>query len=45
MNLLKRFLISTEIGYHLKTKKIFNELIEGTASEFKNLEKKIDLII
>ena len=42
MHLLKRTLISTEIAYHLKNKKIFNELIKETPSEFWNLGKIIN---
>ena len=43
MNLLKRILTSTEIVYHMKNKKIFNELIRERPSEFHNLEKRINL--
>ena len=39
MNLSKMILILTEIAYHLKNKKIFNELVEERSSEFSNLEK------
>ena len=43
MNLLKRTLISTKISYHYKNKKkIFNELVQERASEFKILEKNIN---
>ena len=42
MNLLKRILILTEIVYHMKNKKIFNELIRKRLSEFHNLEKRIN---
>ena len=42
MNLLKRILILTEIVYHMKNKKIFNELIRKRLSEFDNLEKRIN---
>ena len=45
MNLSKGILISTEVVYHMKTKKIFNELIREKSSEFHNLEKKLTLII
>ena len=46
MNLLKRILISKVIVYHLKKKKkIFHELVEERSSEFRNLEKKLILII
>ena len=34
MNLLKRILISTELVYHMKNKKILNELIRESSSEF-----------
>ena len=34
MKLLKRILISTELVYHMKNKKIFNELIRKRSSEF-----------
>ena len=40
MHLLKRIVISTEIAYHLKNKKIFNKIAEERTSEFQNLEKK-----
>ena len=40
MNLLKRILRLTDIGYHLKNKKMSNELVvEKGASELKNIEK------
>ena len=42
MNLLKRISISTDIAYHLKNKKIFNELIRQRSSEFWNLAKRIN---
>ena len=40
MSLLRRILILTEIVYHMKNKKIFNELIREKSSEFHGLEKK-----
>ena len=40
MNLLKKILISTKIVYHLKNKKIFNELVKERFSEFR--KKKIN---
>ena len=39
MNLLNKILTSKEIVYHLKNKKIFNELAKERSSEFKNIEK------
>ena len=42
MNLLNRILISTEIAYNLKNKRISNELVKERSSEFRNLEKKIN---
>ena len=39
MNLLNKILTSKEIVYHLKNKKIFNELAKERSSEFKNMEK------
>ena len=42
MNLLKRILISTETVYHLKDKKIFNELDEEKSYKFQNLKEKIN---
>ena len=35
-------LISTEIEYYLKNKKIFNELIKERSSEFWNLAKRVN---
>ena len=40
--LTKKILISTEIAYHLKSKKTFNKLVEERSSEFWNLEKRIN---
>ena len=45
MNLFKKILLSTDIVYHLMNKKTFNELVEERSSEFKDLEKKLILII
>ena len=45
MNLLKNILILTEIVYHLKNKKkkkMFNELVEESYSEFRSSEKIIN---
>ena len=39
MNLLKKILIWTEIAYHLKIKKMFNELVQKRSSEFWKSEK------
>ena len=39
INLLKRILISTEIAYHMKNKKIFNKLVKEQFPEFWNLGK------
>ena len=41
LSLLKRTLISTDIVYQIKNKKIFNEFIRERSSEFHNLEKRI----
>ena len=45
MKLIKRILILKDIAYHLKNRKIFNELVERKSSESKNLEKKLILTI
>ena len=45
MNLFNKILLSTDIVYHLMNKKTFNELVEERSSEFKDLEKKLILII
>ena len=42
MKLIKRILILKDIAYHLKNRKIFNELVERKSSESKNLEKKVN---
>ena len=39
MNLLERILVLTKIVYHLKNKKVINELINEKSAEFMNLEK------
>ena len=45
MNLFKKILLSTDIVYHLMNKKTFNDLVEERSPEFKDLEKKLILII
>ena len=43
MNLFKRILTSTAIVHNLKNKKkICNELVEETSSEFRSSEKRIN---
>ena len=39
MKLLEKILISTEIAYHLKNRKKFNELVKERSSGFKDLQK------
>ena len=42
MNLVKMISILTEIAYHLKNKKKFNELVEEMSPKFKILDKMIN---
>ena len=43
MNLWESNLLSTEISFHLKNKKTFDELVHEKSSEFNSIEKRIDL--
>ena len=42
MNLFKKVSISTETAYHLKNKKILNEIVEKRSSDIKKLEKIVN---